>query len=181
MSMIVQMTQSIGSARPPSARIGTTATKAGIIADFHASLGGLKCIGSERLIRIGISLTQLHILNLVEGHGEMAMSRLAEMLDVSLSNATGLIDRVEERGFVERFRVASDRRVVMVRLTPAGRQMLADVEILREEILGPVLDGFDDEQLAGIALAMAALRQAVEARLADPARGTHTHEHQRRD
>ena len=45
------------------------------------------------------------------------MSRLAEMLDVSLSNATGLIDRMEERGFVERIRVPEDRRVVLVRIT----------------------------------------------------------------
>ena len=44
----------------------------------------------------------------------MPMSRLAEMLDVSLSNATGLIDRMEERGFVERIRVPDDRRVVLV-------------------------------------------------------------------
>lgn len=175
------MTRSIVATSPASAGTGTTAIKAGIIADFKASLGGLKCIGSERLMRLGLSLTQLHILNLVEGHGEMAMSRLAEMLDVSLSNATGLIDRVVERGFVERFRVSSDRRVVMVRLTPAGRQTLAEVEALREETLRPVLDGLGDEQLAGIALAMSALRQAVAARMADPTRGTHTHEPQGRD
>ena len=49
------------------------------------------------------------------------MSRLADMLDVSLSNATGLIDRIEERGFVERIRVPSDRRIVLVRITAAGR------------------------------------------------------------
>lgn len=173
--MIVHMTRSTVATTPAASGAGTTAVKAGIIADFHAALGGLKCIGSERLMRLGISMTQLHILNLVEGHGEMAMSRLAEMLDVSLSNATGLIDRVVERGFVERFRVPSDRRVVMVRLTPAGRQTLAEVELLREETLRPVLDGLDDEQLAGISLAMAALRQAVVAWMTDPTRGTHTH------
>lgn len=173
--MIIHMTRSILASPPASPGLGINATKAGIIADFQASLGGLKCIGSERLMRLGLSVTQLHILNLVEGHGEMAMSRLAEMLDVSLSNATGLIDRVEERGFVERFRVPSDRRVVMVRLTPGGRQALAEVETLREETFRPVLDGLDDDQLAGVALAMAALRQGVEARMTDPAR-THTHQ-----
>ena len=50
-------------------------------------------------------MAQLHVMNLLERHGEMPMSRLAEMIDVSDSNATGLIDRVEERGFVERIRV----------------------------------------------------------------------------
>jgi len=158
----------------------SAALKAGIIADFQASLGGLKCIGSERLLRLGISLTQLHILNLVESHGEMAMSRVADMLDVSLSNATGLIDRVEERGFIERIRVPSDRRVVIVRLTSAGRETLAEVELMREEALLPVLDGLDEEQLAGIALAMTAFRQGVAAEV-ETSRSTHTHDHQRKD
>ena len=46
------------------------------------------------------------------------MSRLAELLDVSLSNATGIVDRMEERGLVERVRVPDDRRVVLVRIGP---------------------------------------------------------------
>ena len=57
--------------------------KAGIIADFRAAMGELKCIGSERLVRQGISMTQLHVMHMLERHGEMAMSRLAELLDVS--------------------------------------------------------------------------------------------------
>ncbi len=87
--------------------------KAAIIADVKASLGELKCLGSERLVRLGISMTQLHVMHLLERHGELPMSRLAEMLDVSMSAATGLVDRVEERGFVERIRVPEDRRVVL--------------------------------------------------------------------
>ena len=45
------------------------------------------------------------------------MSRLADMLDVSDSNASGVVDRLEERGYVERIRVPNDRRVVLVRAT----------------------------------------------------------------
>jgi DNA-binding MarR family transcriptional regulator len=154
-----------------------TQAKAAIIADFRASMGELKCIGSERLLRQGISMAQLHVVNLVEGHGEMPMSRLAEMLDVSLSNATGLIDRVEERGFVERIRVPSDRRMVMVRLTPAGHRMLDEIEDAREQILRRVLDELDAEQLAGLATALADLRAAVAASLTGPASEAHQHAH----
>jgi DNA-binding MarR family transcriptional regulator len=153
------------------------AAKATIIADFRASMGELKCIGSERLLRHGISMAQLHVLNLVHSHGEMAMSRLAEMLDVSLSNATGLIDRVEERGFVERTRVSTDRRVVLVQLTPAGRQVLDEVEVGREQILRRVLDRLDPAQLAGVASAMADLRNAFVATLTDPGSEAHHHAH----
>ena len=63
------------------------------------------------------------------------MGRLAEILDVSMSSATGIIDRMEERGLVERTRVPDDRRVVMVRPT-AGRPRLVDeVELVSDDLL----------------------------------------------
>ncbi len=150
--------------------------KAAIIADFRASMAELKCIGSERLVRQGISMTQLHVMHLLDHHAEMPMSRLAEMLDVSLSNGTGLIDRVEERGFVERIRVPSDRRMVMVRLTPAGRLMLAEIETIREQILRRVLDKLDTRQLTRVATAMADLREAAEATFTGTDAHPHAHE-----
>ena len=166
------MTRSVNAVSPaPSPRSG--ATKAAIIADFRASMAELKCLGSERLLRQGISMTQLHVMHLLDHHGEMPMSRLAEMLDVSLSNGTGIIDRVEERGLVERIRVPSDRRMVMVRLTPAGRQMLDEIETIREQVLRRVLDKLDPAQLTGVATAMADLREAVAATLT----GTDAHNH----
>lgn len=159
-----------------------TETKAAIVADFRASIGELKCLGSERLVRLGVSMAQLHVMHLLERHGELAMSRLAETLDVSLSAATGLVDRVEERGFVERIRVPSDRRIVLVRITAAGRQMLEDVEVLRVGIIQQVLDELDEAQLAGVASAMADLRIAVASALTDPGSGAHhIHEPQGRD
>lgn len=157
-------------------------TKASIVADVRTALGELRCVGSERLVRLGVSMSQLHVMHMLEGHGELPMSRLAEMLDVSLSAATGLVDRVEERGFVERIRVPSDRRIVLVRITPAGRQMIDDVEVLRAEIIERVLDRLDAAQLAGVAAAMTDLRGALASTLADPGSGfQHAHQAQGRD
>jgi DNA-binding MarR family transcriptional regulator len=164
-----------------AAKPTTADTKVAIVADLRAALGELKCIGSERLVRLGISMTQLHVMHVLDRHGELPMSRLAEMLDVSLSAATGLVDRVEERGFVERIRVPSDRRIVMVRITPAGRQMLDDVEVLQAGIIKHILDELDEAQLAGVAAAMADLRIAVASALVDDSGPHHTHQAQGRD
>ena len=159
----------------------TTVTTKAIIADLRTAMGELKCLGSERLVRLGISMMQMHVMHLLDRHGELPMSRLAEMLDVSLSAATGLVDRVEERGFVERIRVPNDRRIVLVRITTAGRQMLDDVETLREEIIWRVLDELDETQLAAVAAAMADLRNAVATALAGEAGHHHTHQAQGKD
>jgi DNA-binding MarR family transcriptional regulator len=136
-------------------------TAARIIADFRTMVREIRCIGSERLVRKGVSMGHLHLMSILDRHGEMAMSRLADLLDVSLSNATGLVDRMEERGLIERRRVADDRRVVLVRVTEVGRQAMAELEILRNDLLARILGRLDDRQLTRLAASLDDLRAAV--------------------
>jgi len=133
-----------------------------IIADFRAAMTMLKCASSERVLRRGVSVAQLHILNMLQRNGEMPMSRLAELLNVSLSNATGLIDRIEERGFVERTRVPEDRRIVMIRVTPDGLRMLDEIDALSDELLRSVLGRLDRAKLGAVSQTAAALRLELE-------------------
>jgi MarR family transcriptional repressor of emrRAB len=133
-----------------------------IIADFRAAMTQMKCASSERLVRMGISMAQLHILHTLQRDGEMPMSRLAEVLHVSLSNATGLIDRIEERGFIERTRVAEDRRVVLIRVTEAGRRMLDEVDTVSSDLLRSVVAHIAPAEVAGVGRAIAALRRGLE-------------------
>ena len=125
-------------------------------------MGQLKCAQSERLLRLGVSMAQLHIMFTLQRSGEMTMSHLADVLNVSLSNATGLIDRLEERGYIARDRVATDRRIVLVRVTPAGAQMLSEVDALSDELMRSVLGRLPASQLRGVANAFSALREAVD-------------------
>ena len=134
-----------------------------IIADFRATMSQLKCASSQRLVRLGISMAQLHIMYTVQRNGEMTMTRLADVLNVSLSSATGLIDRLEERGYIERDRVPIDRRVVVIRVTPAGEQMLDEADALSDELLRSVLGRLPASQLRGVANAISALRESVDA------------------
>ena len=146
---------------------------ASIIADFRASMTMLKCASSERVLRLGISMAQLHILYTLQRSGEMTMSRLAEVLNVSLSNATGLIDRIEERGYVERSRVPEDRRIVMIRVTPEGSRMLDELDALSDDLLRSVLGRIASSKLSGVAEAAAALRDALAVATGDPSMDRH--------
>src|SRR5690242_5520469 len=94
-----------------------------IVDELHGMIGSLRCAGTGRMVKAGISMTHLHILWVLEHHGDLTMSRLAEVLDVSLSNATGLVDRMAERGLVDRVRVPNDRRVVLVRASAEGSRI----------------------------------------------------------
>ena len=141
-----------------------------IVADFRVTVGTMKCAMSERLVRLGISMAQLNIMYTLQRDGVMTMSHLAEVLGVSLSNATGLVDRMEERGFIERSRVPEDRRVVLVRVTEAGTRMIQESDALSDELMRNVLARLDPAGLPAIAHAVAEVRSAIEATAALPAR-----------
>lgn len=67
--------------------------------------------------------TQLAVLkHLVDG-GELSLTALAEELGAQNSTVTGVVDRMEAAGLLRRSRSATDRRVVIVRLTPQGRAL----------------------------------------------------------
>ena len=120
-----------------------------------------RCAAGERLVRAGVSMTHLHLLWMLDRHGDLTMSRLAKLLDVSLSNATGLIDRMAERGLVERDRVPEDRRVVIVRISDHGRGVLREVDLIREDLIGSILARLDDAQLERVADALEVVRDAA--------------------
>lgn len=148
-----------------------------ILADLRAAFGELRCVGSERLAKQGVSMTHLHVLSILDHHGELTMSRLADLLGVSLSNATGLVDRMEERGFVERERDREDRRVVFARLAEGGRLQLNDIQILREELMQKVLERLDAGQLQCVRQALRNLRGAALDVAGDPDVAAHWHAH----
>src|SRR3972149_4643922 len=148
-----------------------------IVAELRVAFGELRCVGSERLVKQGVSMTHLHILSMLEHHGDLTMSHLADLLGVSYSNATGVIDRVEERGLVERVRDTVDRRVVIVRLTDQGRDRLGDVQLLKEDLLQKVLQRLDVNELRGVHAALGSLRAAALAVAGDPEVAAHWHAH----
>lgn len=147
---------------------------ASIIAEFRSALRELKCMGGDRMRRTGLSFANSHIIAMLDRHGDMPMSRLAELLDVSLSNASGIVDRLEERGLVERVRVPDDRRLVLVRLTDGGRAALAQADVLHEELLQAILARLDDRRLRRVAAALDDVRQAASDAMArDPELARH--------
>lgn len=154
-----------------------------VLANLARAVSSLRCAGSARLVRLGISMTHFHVLTLLRHHDAMPMGRLAEILDASVSSATGIIDRMEERGLVERVRVPDDRRVVLVRPTQTGLDLVDEAELAKNEALVAAFARMSARQLGQLAAAAADLHAAIEAEIAsDPDRyaslATHDHPHQ---
>lgn len=122
------------------------------------------------------SSTHMHVLFLLDCEGPLAMSRLAELLDASLPNVTGIIERMVERGLVERGRDASDRRVVTVLSTQAGRDTVEEIDQIRRRTLAGVLERLTPEQQRRALRTFTELRAAAES-AEDPERHEHSPAH----
>jgi DNA-binding MarR family transcriptional regulator len=72
---------------------------------------------------LGLAPMQLHALRLIEPGAELPMSSLAGKLFCDASNVTGIVDRLEARGLIERRPASYDRRVKLLALTDEGRRV----------------------------------------------------------
>ena len=75
------------------------------------------------LAELGLGFAQAHALRMLDPEHPMPMSALAERLFCDASNVTGIVDRLERRGLVERRSAEGDRRVKALVLTPAGVEL----------------------------------------------------------
>ena len=72
-----------------------------------------------------LSPVQCHVLHLIEPERPLPMGRLAATLGCDASNVTGLVDRLEARGLVQRRPSADDRRIKVIQLTATGSRIRA--------------------------------------------------------
>ncbi|MBA3264259.1 MAG: MarR family transcriptional regulator [Thermoleophilaceae bacterium] len=72
---------------------------------------------------LGLSAVQLHALRMIEPGVEVPMSSLAGKLFCDNSNVTGIVDRLEARGLIERHPAEHDRRVKLLVLTGPGERI----------------------------------------------------------
>jgi DNA-binding MarR family transcriptional regulator len=153
----------VSAASTPLPRDDREALMDAMLTELLGSVRELRCGSMAGLMQQDMSMAQLHVLWLLEHHGAMSMSQLAEQLGVSLSNATGLMDRMVERSLIERVRVPDDRRRVFVRPAAAGRLALEQTEVIKRDRMRTVLRRLDDRQLRRAAVAFRDFRQALAA------------------
>jgi len=106
---------------------------------MHLSKRRFMTIASE----FELSPPQVMALRQLDPDEPKPMSELALALRCDNSNVTGIVDRLEDRGLVERRPAAHDRRVKMLSITPRGAQVRAGLAARLDE---------PPEPLAGLSL-----------------------------
>lgn len=82
---------------------------------------------------------------------DRTMSQLAERLRIDPSSATRAVQRLVADGLAERYAASSDRRIVMVRISSAGRDRHAAVDARRAFAMAHLLAEFTPEERCDLA------------------------------
>lgn len=112
-------------------------------------------VAQQVVARSGFDIDEpgLRALSVLGGLEPVAAGELSEPLRTSASNVSKILGRLEQRGLLERTRSPGDGRVIVVRLTPLGRRVAADLRRAGEEMIGELLAAWptgDAERLAGL-------------------------------
>ncbi|GGK65914.1 MarR family winged helix-turn-helix transcriptional regulator [Streptomyces flaveus] len=102
------------------------------------------------------------VLALVERHGEMRMSRLAELLAIDMSVTSRHVAHVAGRGWIDRSPDPADKRSRILRLTPAGRDMLAEIAERYTRALTHYLGDWSDDEVEQLNSLLGRLRASFD-------------------
>ncbi|MFJ1748776.1 MarR family winged helix-turn-helix transcriptional regulator [Streptomyces sp. NPDC088116] len=100
------------------------------------------------------------VLTLLDRHGEMRMSRLAELLAVDMSVTSRHVAHVVDRGWVERCPDPADKRSRILRLTPAGRELLDELARRTTDMFAHKLADWTDDEVGQLSTMLDRLRSS---------------------
>jgi DNA-binding MarR family transcriptional regulator len=102
------------------------------------------------------------VLTLLDRHGDMRMSKLAELLAVDMSVTSRHVAHVAEHGWIDRSPDPADRRSRILHLTPAGRAQLAEMSRRMCRMVSERLSDWSDDEVTRLTALMARLRASFD-------------------
>ena len=94
-----------------------------------------------------LTVAQLRVLLVLQSTDSSRMSDIASVLDVALSTATGIVDKLVRKEMVIREADPQDRRLVICRLSPAGQEIMNRLWTSGQFQMESLLDGLNEEEL----------------------------------
>ncbi|MBI2422073.1 MAG: MarR family transcriptional regulator [Candidatus Hydrogenedentes bacterium] len=118
--------------------------------------------GSTLFRKYGLTEAQFNVLfSLKYKERPWTQSDLGKRLVVTRASVTSVLDKLEEKGLVERIAVSGNRRIYHVELTEKGHTLIAKVEPVYRSIVHRVLDGLSEGDLRGMIMQMETIRTAL--------------------
>ncbi|BBD08567.1 MarR family winged helix-turn-helix transcriptional regulator [Desulfovibrio ferrophilus] len=92
----------------------------------------------------GLTLPQMHTIEILGVHGRMRMKELAEKMGITTGTLTVLADRLQDKNLIERTPHEQDRRSILVGLTQKGERHFEEHHRLHLRLTEELLTGLDE-------------------------------------
>ena len=93
-----------------------------------------------------VSITEVHTIEAIVMYDPKSMSEVAKALKITVGTLTAAANNLVKKGYVERYRSDSDRRVVKIRLTPKGRLLYRVHLSFHQTMVNKCIEGFTKEE-----------------------------------
>jgi DNA-binding MarR family transcriptional regulator len=110
----------------------------------------------------GLTPTQLRSLFLIANKGSTNFRKLAEALEVTPSNVTGIVDRLVEQGLVSRTQNPEDRREMTLQTTDKGKTLVSNLKEAGIKRMTQILSLLSSQELSALAQGLSAFIKAAE-------------------
>lgn len=119
---------------------------------------------SKELNKGNISYAQFFLLGYLANEDYLTMTDISKKMGHSTAAATGLVDRLEKLGYVQRLHAADDRRKVMVQITRKGIEMVSRLRNLIADSISMVMAAQENGEDATVQPIYSQLREFIAAR-----------------
>ena len=118
--------------------------------------------GEKNLLAVGFSVAEYRVMRKLRDEGASAMVKLSAEALLSQPTMTGLVDKLEGLGLVERVRNQQDRREVLIAITSKGNESLARAEETHKRWVEKSLSVLDPDQMVLLVRLLGRLAEATE-------------------
>jgi DNA-binding MarR family transcriptional regulator len=116
----------------------------------------------ELIKKYQLSASQLHCILVLNEMGPLPPSKIAQHIMVNSSTVTGVIDRLEKKGFLERMRNSKDRRVITIALTEKGKELANNAPLPVQERMIKGIRALTEKERDQIIQALRTLTEMVD-------------------
>lgn len=118
----------------------------GILVSLFNSVLKMEEAALKNSSRHNLSMTEIHTLDAIGIGKGKTMTQVATTLRISISTLTTAIDKLVQKGYVERRRVPEDRRIVRIELTEEGENAVKEHTEFHQKMVNDAISDLDDEK-----------------------------------
>lgn len=108
------------------------------------------------------TLKEMHTVDIIGTNKEMTPSEIANSLLLTLGTVTTSLNKLEDKGYVNRERSTTDRRVVHVSLTEKGYELYHQHQQFHKDMVMTIIDGMSSSQVQALGEGLVKLHRFLE-------------------